>query len=110
MRALLGLFFVLGLCPSNAVLQCPSVITSRVISSLLTAFRGLVAISAPIDELCQGNIYQSPPLLYSKLFNWPCMLRVLGIGAYTPKFNSVIFSAQSIFCTKHSLDQEVIVV
>lgn len=110
MCAVLGFSFVLGLCPSNAVPQCPSVITSPVISSLLTAFKGLVAISAHIDELCQGNVYQNPSLLYGKLFNWPCTLHVLGVVAYTLKFNSVIFSPQSFFCTKHSLDQEVIVI
>lgn len=80
MCGVLGLCFELGFCPPNALLavpQCPLVIASLVISSLLTAFRGLVAVSALIDELCQGNVYHSPSVSYSKLFNWPCTRAVL---------------------------------
>lgn len=71
--------FELGLCLLNALLavpQCPLVIAAPVISSLLTVFRGLVAVSAYIDLLCQGNIYQSPSVLYST-FHWPCMRAVM---------------------------------
>lgn len=55
MCGVLGLTFELGLRPPNALLavpQCPLVIASPVISSLLTAFRGLVAVSAHVDEQC----------------------------------------------------------
>lgn len=74
--------FELWLCLLNALLavpQCPLVIAAPVISCLLTVFRGLVAISAHVDLLCQGNVYRSPSVLYSTLLHWPCMWAVMRV-------------------------------
>lgn len=70
-----------------AVTQCPSVIASPVISSLLPVVALLAAVSAHIDELCQCKSSRASLPGTASLAGFVCRLSVVG---FLPKFSSVL--------------------